>query len=1311
MLQILLLTFVISNVESVSIIHNIPDDIVLLHSDEKGLSFQYSFPLEQLQQKQIMLDGDEYYIFDIKNSLHSNPPGTFDIPSKEVIIGIPQEGDIYLSTYINFETKINNIKIAPVPYKTFEGLLDYQIHNKINFDIYPTHRVQLKSIEYFRDVRIARIKIYPIQYNYLTQQVNIANDIRISIQFSQAAQVNSKSDYFDGVFKDIMLNGEQAINWKLHQEKILNSNTDHSRYPLGFTNWYKVKIESTGVYKISYNELRQAGVPVNIIDPRTFRLFNIGDYISNVYYPDTMVEIPLYIVGEEDSLFDQKDYILFYGVSPSRYNVNRTTFYNNPYTRYNYYWLTWGISTHISGFGRRIEIINPIASGNRKYYAENYVHLEMDRDCPARNGLLWIWDLFSKPRGSFSKEFNVLLDIISPESLINLKGRMYACSVSNWLKITINNLQLDSFTFPGYYTNPPPFNFEINKRIPLLESNILSFQLYNFPGQDVYLDFLDCRYLQKLIFPFNRNYLSFYSLPGNYDYVINNTPSKLLIFDVTDYYKPKLITNYYKNRDTIIFGVSSTETTYYYLTDETKIRKVISIEQRVPNQSHTYANQDYYIITPDEFYESALLLENYRRNNIIGLNQARVKAIKISQIYDDYTFGIEEPGAIKRLFKKNRPYYGLLLGDGTYDYRNILNLSNFPTIPPFETGYDIDYQVYSTGAIALDAWYADFDGYGASPDMALGRVTARSNSDVRNFYNKIIAYESHHNIGMWNKRFLFLSDDEWKGQGTPDEFGFEHISNNENLENFLINTTNNRFSHFEQVKIYLTEYPFTETRDKRKARETLLSELSKGIALWCFFGHGAGFQLCHEQTLHINHIPLVNTNKRNFIAFYGSCGVGRFEDTKYESIAEELVRKFDAGIATIAASKATYSGINYYFANLFFNYLIMNPDSTIGRGFLRGWFVDSSYHLFGDPATKPMLPNRFENIMILPDTFQAGKVINTLGGSFGQDKYSASAYVNKWRRLYTSQIGTITYNLNGYEVFRGIGNSVNDSIKFSFVIPTGLPRRARYDILNGGGNYVEIENSSSVNVIAYSSSDRNCYSYVKPSIYFDTLEFYGSDNEGPVITFYNNRQRINNYDKVPKQFNLSGIFFDSSGIFLSPIIGYNPRLIIKKMPNRVIEDIDVSNYFSYDIGNYYQGRITYPVTLDTGNCLITFRIADNYRNISIESVAVFVEPFQSLQITNVLFYSNPNAIGGFFTFEVSKPALIDIKIYSINGRLIKSFNNIISNYGYNQIVWDGYDDYGRIPANGVYLYKINAQTTDISKMEKNSVIEKFVIFK
>lgn len=1309
MIQILLINFVFAASLVPVNYQKINSDISIIASDENRFSFRYSFAQDDMKQHKITIGDKEYYIFDILNAARTNQPGMFDLPSKEIVIGIPQQGEISVSAQVNFQNCVNNIEIAPVPYKTFEGELNYHLNHDYKSDLYPEQLCEIRSISYFRDVRIARIKIYPIQYNHILKQIIISSDISISIRFSHPAKINPRPDYLDGVLKDILLNGERAMEWKSDPHIDMSVNTGQSRYPQGFANWFKVKIESTGVYKITYNELKQAGIPVNLIDPRTIRLFNIGEYTSNVYYPDTMIEIPLYIAGEQDSIFNKSDYLLFFGVAPSRPNQDRTIFYTNPFTKYNYYWLTWGFSTSVSGVGRRFETTGSTLQGTRKYSAENFLHLEKDRDCPARNGLLWIWELFSKQSGILNKDFDLSIELPNAESLYVLTGRFYASSVTNWLKISINNIGLDSFIFSGFYTNPPPFNFQISRRIPLAASNTVNFQLYNTAGQDVFLDFLKVRYLEALDYKQSNRSLVFYSLPGNFDYVIRNVLNKPLIFDITNLFAPKIISDFYKNRDTLIFGVSSVETTFYYVTDESKIRSVISIERKFPGQTASYANQHYYIITSDELYESALLLANYRRNNIVGINSAQAKAVALSQIYDDFTFGIEEPGAIKRLFKKFRPYYGLLLGDGTYDYRNILEIANFPAVPAYESGYDIDFQVYSSGALAIDAWYADFDGLGSSPDMMLGRVTTRTNSEVRRFYDKMVNYENRSATGIWNKRFLFLSDDEWKGQGTPDEFGFEHISNNENLENNLYSSTNQKFRHYEPVKIYLTEYPFSETRDKRKGREALLAELNKGVSLWCFFGHGAGFQLCHEQALNIVHVPLVTTNRRNFISFYGSCGVGRFEDTKYESVAEELVRKQDAGIATIGASKATYSGINYAFANIFFSRMISNPDSTIGQAFLRGWFVDSSYHLFGDPATVPALPNNFENIVSSSDTFRSGQIIQNKTSGSGKEKYAAAAYSTKWRRQYISQLGTIYYNLAGYEIFRGFGNTRNDSINFSFMIPTGLPRLVRYDILNGGGNYTEVEKSGRISAVSFTSGQKQMFSYVKDTIPFDTIPILYTDFTGPQIAFYNGDKRIKNRDKVIKQFDLTGIFTDSSGIMLAPILGFNPRLIIKKLPGSIIKDVDVSSYFNYDVGSCYKGRVIYPVTLDTGNCLITFKISDNLRNISTDSVEVIVEKSQTLIFDKVLYYAAPNARTGYFTFEVSKPAEVDIKIYTISGRLVKSITNRLCSFGYNQIEWDGLDQNGQIPANGVYLYKISGRSLDINRADKQAVVEKFVI--
>jgi hypothetical protein len=1171
------------------------------------------------------------------------------------------------------------------------------------------------------NIRIARLRIYPIQYNQASGQVTVNTDIIINVHFSNPGKDNYKPAFFDGIAKDIILNWEDGIKWK-KDSQTLNFNSGFSKYPNGFLNWYKIKIESTGVYKITYDDLSRAGIPIRTIDPRTIRLYNIGECTSNVYYPDTMIEIPIYLSGEADSSFDKKDFILFYGLSPSHFNLNRTNFYTNPFTLYNYYWLTWGISLSVSGSGRRFEQISSTQEGTKIYSAENYVHLEQDRDCPARNGLLWIWEFYAKDSGVNRKTFNLPIDLAGPESLYSIAGRFYASTSTNWMKISMNSTPLDSFSFPGQSTNPSPANFLFHQRLLLSDDNSIDFTIYNTPEQDIYFDFLNIRCLQQLEFSGAQQDMYFYSLPGNFSYSVRKAGSKPLIFDITNYYAPKMFVNYYKNRDTIIFGRATQETTFYYIADETKAKKVLSIEHRTPGQAQNYSNVQYFIISSDELYQSSLLLENYRRNNIAGIPQAQVKSVALSQIYDDFTFGIEEPGAIRRLFKKYRPYYGLLLGDGTYDYRNILQLTTFPPVPAYEQGYDIDFQVYSAGALAVDAWYADFDGIGTSPDMMLGRVTVRTENEVNRFYQKLVNYETKRTAGFWNKRFIFLADDEYKGQGTLDEFRLEHVTNCENVENNLYYATNGHFKQYEPVKIYLTEYPFSESRDKRKAREALISELDKGAALWCYFGHGAGFQLAHEQALTISYVPLIQSLGRNFVAFFGSCGVGRFEDTKYESISEELVRKADAGIATIGASKATYSQSNLSFANIFFNKVVSEPESTIGLAFIRGQFIDHFYHLFGDPATIPALPNDFDLISSNPDTLQAGGIVNNQAISSKQ-YFSAATYSSKWNRFYQNIVWVeiaqgifipetvrVSYNLSGYELFRGIGRPINDTARFSFTVPVGLPRGTRYDVASGSGYYTELANSARISAIGYTSGQKNLSSYLNDSIAFDTIPAMTTDYTGPKISFYNGDKRIKSQDKLPLEFTLTGVLSDSSGIMLAPMPGYNPRVIIKKRPNHIIDDEDVTSYFTYDIGNYYQGRFDYPATLDTGDCVIIIKAADNLRNLSSDSVEVIVQKNQNLALENVLYYAAADKRSGYFTFSLTQPAAVGVKIYTIAGRLVKSITEIPCNFGYNQIVWNGLDEQGILPANGIYLYKISARSFQLGHEQKSKpIVDKFVI--
>ena len=64
-----------------------------------------------------------------------------------------------------------------------------------------------------------------------------------------------------------------------------------------------------------------------------------------------------------------------------------------------------------------------------------------------------------------------------------------------------------------------------------------------------------------------------------------------------------------------------------------------------------------------------------------------------------------------------------------------------------------------------------------------------------------------------------------------------------------------------------------------------------------------------------------------------------------------------------------------------------------------------------------------------------------------------------------------------------------------------------------------------------------------------------------------------------------------------------------------------------------------------------------------------------------------------FTYHLfnDNTAEVNIKIYTIAGRLIKTIYAASGDVGYNETFWDGRDSNNETIANGVYFYKITAK--------------------
>ena len=108
--------------------------------------------------------------------------------------------------------------------------------------------------------------------------------------------------------------------------------------------WYKLSISETGMYKLTYSDLESMGVDVANINPKNLRIYHNGGgvlpKINNKYYPDDLYEIPIYVSGEDDGVFNRNDYVLFYARGPVTWRyIKKTQYYGhvkNPYTNYTY---------------------------------------------------------------------------------------------------------------------------------------------------------------------------------------------------------------------------------------------------------------------------------------------------------------------------------------------------------------------------------------------------------------------------------------------------------------------------------------------------------------------------------------------------------------------------------------------------------------------------------------------------------------------------------------------------------------------------------------------------------------------------------------------------------------------------------------------------------------------------------------------------------------------------------------------------------------------------------------------------------------
>ncbi len=1201
-----------------------------------------------------------------------------DVKPIHVLIGLP--GDYYPRLTVRYEAK------KPCPTDCSEIEAD------------GTKWVQKQVL---RGLNVGTLKLSPYAGNNEYYQRII---ITVTFDTPPGRGLKKASQYQSRFLSDRILNWNVARDWFRIPagKKIVES-----KPPSG--NWIRFRVDKDGMYTISGAALIAVAPLTAERDPRSFMLFtgsNLGrdrteDYLKryaspgskNLYepVPPNLTEVSLLINGEDDGRLDSEDQLIFYGRGAAGFDNNGTSveFHQNLYFTKNVYWLL--IPDDETLRGKRVTPDRELVSNPTSLsYGIAYEHVETDLINPYKSGLMWVDSPIS--RGATRTVF-VPLSSPNPAVEINLNGMLLGASSNSEVSRYPNHkitLHYQSYDGPELATliwsGESKKNFSTQMPGSQISDGTNIFVFKNQSSNEYsqpFFDYLTLNYGRYL--EFNGDPFEFYApINGNpvkFSITATTTPT---VWDITNPAAP-IAKSLDVEGNYFVFSTNLPEdtTARFAVFSDSSIPPITDLAFRGPITFDHYRNQHqsatHLVLGPEEFAAAAQPFIKHRGSSLF---------IPLEQVYREFSGGNADPVAIRSFIQWTqenwpdpKPQYLLLLGDADYDYRNITGMSRIK-VPTIEVGYSYSH--------ATDDRLATI--HGRIPEIAMGRYPARSPGEVESFVEKIIAFETDPQYGIWRQRITLVADDAARPEKKISELstGKSHTRNSEIIARLIAPSV-------EVQKLYMMEFPEISDASffgvvKPDATEALFDYLREGTAIINYIGHGSANQWAQERLLvQSRDLQSIDTGMKLPIWIAGTCSWGHFDDLENESFAEELIRQpMNGASAIITTSRPISVSSNQYYEEQIFKALFPNrsvTDKAVGDILQSTKTGDGSgelFHLFGDPAMPVTIPHNTVSITSLsPDTlrtldtarFSGKQELSPAGGTGFIILKDANRSIRR-EYNYLSTVQYLSYTLPGATLFRGQFSFNNEM----FTGKLRVPKDITYS-----------EEPGRINVYLISNTDPVQEALGTLGPVYLTGGSPVPDKQGPIITFIADDGRVlQNGDHLRRDESLIIRLSDPLGINLTREVGHKIELTDLDLG----QSKDVTNLFIYDPNSVTTGTIELELDENTTKINLSVKAWDNANNPSEAEIRLQQVGNTALKLFHVLNYPNPFQSATQFTFEITTPAEISVDIFTLGGRKIHSLGRRLYNTGYHTINWDGRDAFGDQIANGVYLYRLKASNDD-----------------
>ena len=700
---------------------------------------------------------------------------------------------------------------------------------------------------------------------------------------------------------------------------------------------------------------------------------------------------------------------------------------------------------------------------------------------------------------------------------------------------------------------------------------------------------------------------------------------------------------------------------------------------RITNQDHhADAATDMVIIIPTSQHllaQAERLKAHHEQHD--GL---RVTIVPADELYNEFSSGTPDATAYRRYLKmlydrattpNDKPRYLLLFGDGAWDNRMLTSEWSGYNTDDYLLCYESENSFSQVNCYVSDDFFCLLDDeeviqttngnsttYAGKPDVAVGRLPARTPDEAKTLVDKIISYAQNEYAGPWQNEICMMGDD-----GNDNS----HMKTADKVATMIEST----YPNYNVDKIYWDAYQRTSSSTGYSYPDVtrlIKQQLQNGALIMNYCGHGAAYAMSHELVMKLTDFE---SQQSNYLPLWmtASCDIMPF-DGQEENIGETvMLNSKGGGIAFFGTTRTVYATYNEVM-NLAFTKHVLTPGMAIGEAvrLAKCELVEKSsdltcnklqYTLLGDPALQLNTPRQkmvVDSINGMPATqgikLAAGSIVKITGHvelnnetdtdfngivtlSVRDAEETITCRLND--RSSTGADKAFVYQDRTNYLYRGSENVTEGVFHFTFAIPKDI-------------SYTD---GSGLMTLYAINADKTRSAHGEN----ESFELIGSstaltDSIGPSVYCYLNSKNFKNGGKVNTTPYFIAELYDDSGINASgSSIGHDLELIIDGDMNQTY---NLNNYFEYDFGDYRSGSIGFSIPqLSIGTHKLLFRAWDILNNSTTTELLFEVSEDAGAGEFNVTCTQNPASTNTQFVITHDRPGSelkVTLDVFDLGGR-------------------------------------------------------------